>query len=222
MYERYLRLYPGLIEVAALPNDSGKALTRLLLNPGEHAEIVELMREKKNGENGEKINVPWLHGCRQLTLWLQEESNDVNLSAVRYAFDKFMKDNGDLNVEHWLGNVGKLFPNPVFDSGVMKVINGEALTAAEVDVLEPFQTIDVAAESEEEVDDQDMYFTRPAKKQKVQGINVYPGKLEWIPPTSNVVERLFSLARLSLDDTQKSMSPMHLEGLVYLKLNKDL
>ena len=46
--------------------------------------------------------------------------------------------------------------------------------------------------------------------------------LEFIPPTSNVVERLFSSARLILTDYRKSMSPYTFECIMFLKFNSNL
>jgi hypothetical protein len=126
---------------------------------------------------------------------------------------------GDL--KQWLGNEGKYFPNPAFDCAVFKVISGETLTADEAALLKSFEVVSTihVMESDEE-SEEDSYVARPVKKQRAD--TAYPDSLRWIPPTSNVVERLFSLARLSLGDLRKSMTPMHLEGLVYLKCNKDL
>ena len=46
--------------------------------------------------------------------------------------------------------------------------------------------------------------------------------LSFIPPTSNIVERLFSAARLVLTDYRKSMSPYTFECVMFLKINRDL
>jgi hypothetical protein len=41
-------------------------------------------------------------------------------------------------------------------------------------------------------------------------------------PTSNIVERLFSRAKIILADRRKRMSPYHLELLLFLRINRDL
>lgn len=43
-----------------------------------------------------------------------------------------------------------------------------------------------------------------------------------INPTTNVCERLFSKARLIMSHLRKSMSPYHLELLLFLKVNRHL
>ena len=45
--------------------------------------------------------------------------------------------------------------------------------------------------------------------------------LSYIPPTSNVVERLFSSARLVLTDYRKSMTDYTFECVMFLKLNSE-
>ena len=46
--------------------------------------------------------------------------------------------------------------------------------------------------------------------------------LQWIPGISNIVEGLFSRAKLTLDDQRKRMLPMHFEQQVLLFANKRL
>ena len=43
-----------------------------------------------------------------------------------------------------------------------------------------------------------------------------------LSPTSNIVERLFSNAKLIMTDQRRSMDPSTLETILMLKLNKDL
>ena len=44
--------------------------------------------------------------------------------------------------------------------------------------------------------------------------------LEWIPPTSNCAERLFSRVRIVLTDYRGSLSPVNLEPQIFLHANK--
>ncbi len=46
--------------------------------------------------------------------------------------------------------------------------------------------------------------------------------LNFVPATSNIVERLFSAAKHILTDTRKSMHPIHFEACLFLKINRDL
>ena len=48
------------------------------------------------------------------------------------------------------------------------------------------------------------------------------GDLSFIPPTSNIVERLFSKSKLILGDLRRSMLPQHLEYVLLLSVNREL
>jgi hypothetical protein len=45
---------------------------------------------------------------------------------------------------------------------------------------------------------------------------------KWLPPTSNMCERLFRRTKLVFDDRRQRMLPINLEIVLYLKLNRDL
>jgi hypothetical protein len=67
----------------------------------------------------------------------------------------------------------------------------------------------------------DMSFAeRALKRVRVQD-KIYQN-LSFICPTSNVVERLFSTAKLVFSDLRRSLLPRNLEMLLFLKLNRDL
>ncbi|EGZ09016.1 hypothetical protein PHYSODRAFT_524535 [Phytophthora sojae] len=46
------------------------------------------------------------------------------------------------------------------------------------------------------------------------------GGVRHIPPTSNAVERLFSVAKHTLSNHRQGMLPVHLETVLFLKLNR--
>ncbi|EGZ17922.1 hypothetical protein PHYSODRAFT_503539 [Phytophthora sojae] len=46
------------------------------------------------------------------------------------------------------------------------------------------------------------------------------GGVRYIPPTSNAVERLFSVAKHTLSNNRQGMLPVHLETVLFLKLNR--
>ena len=53
-------------------------------------------------------------------------------------------------------------------------------------------------------------------------LNIHYKDLNWIPPTSNKAERLFSRAKLTLSDCRKSMTPLRVESITFLFVNRDL
>jgi hypothetical protein len=86
----------------------------------------------------------------------------------------------------------------------------------------------VLAHVEVEAETKD-YAERIAKKAKrtqeeengAKGCKHYKN-LEYISPTSNIVERLFSRLKLILGDLRKSMLPIHLEATIFLMINRGL
>jgi hypothetical protein len=59
-------------------------------------------------------------------------------------------------------------------------------------------------------------------RQKVLNNNAYFKGLNMVSPTSNICERLFSLAGLICSDLRKAMLPSTLEILLFLKVNRKL
>ena len=99
--------------------------------------------------------------------------------------------------------------------------NIEELSNLETIQMEPFRNDLVQMPV---VDNIDMNLAQKAalrsKRRKVS-MGIY-ADLNFIPPTSNVVERLFSTARLVLTDYRKSMSPSTFECVMFLKFNSSL
>lgn len=67
----------------------------------------------------------------------------------------------------------------------------------------------------------------PVEEQAAKRAKVEPMKSLYVPlmhlsPTSNIVERLFSIAKHVLSDRRKGMTPYHLELLLFLRCDKSL
>jgi hypothetical protein len=109
--------------------------------------------------------------------------------------------------------------------GIVKVIDGNwhTLSEAEFKQVSVF-TLEVIHLSEEEPTG--MTLAQKAMNNKRRKTCTNPNfdfiNLDFIPPTSNVVERLFSSARLVLTDYRKSMSPYTFECVMFLKFNSCL
>jgi hypothetical protein len=58
-------------------------------------------------------------------------------------------------------------------------------------------------------------------QQNIMNYSAYQN-LSWIPATSNIVERLFSKAKLVYSDKRTRLLPKNLEIILYLTCNKDL
>ena len=127
--------------------------------------------------------------------------------------------------------------NKSFERGVIRLQKGvpeASLTADEKRSLLGFLKDDVTTDNNnnEEAsvtpddEDEEMGFAdviieseREAKKARLECQSKYIG-FDWIPPTSNVVERLFSRAKIIMTERRQRMTPRHLELLLFLRLNK--
>jgi len=114
--------------------------------------------------------------------------------------------------------------SPDFESGVVKVLAGQAkrLSRPERAALQPFLRAENAVEGPTgEAEPTKMGFAdRILKRRKVE---VAPSAYELlvvIPPMSNIVERLFSVARMVLRYERNRMTPLTLEMVMFLKVNE--
>ena len=155
-----------------------------------------------------------------LTTHLQDSEKD--LQDVRLMFDACIERYPMM--QSYLARDAKIVHSQAFEDGIVKVIAGdiETLTETEKCALESFldsasqRTVDSSPE-------RNNFFVIQALKgkKKMKVDSPYPD-LKHIPPTSNIVERLFSSARRVLTDYRKSMSPYSFECVMFLKSNRKL
>jgi hypothetical protein len=111
-----------------------------------------------------------------------------------------------------------------FETAIVKVINkNEAqLTPGEKAAIECFKITGPAQDNP--VATAGLTLTeRIANRKKVRVVLASSYiNLEWIPPTSDVVERFFSKAKLTLTDLRKGMNPSTLESVLFLKVHMQL
>ncbi|KAE9164143.1 hypothetical protein PF004_g29923 [Phytophthora fragariae] len=110
--------------------------------------------------------------------------------------------------------------SPKFESAVVKVLGGKVrgLSAAEKAVLMPFRrgTATATPPAGEEVAS---FAERILKRRKTEAAPSTFALLDAIPPTSNVVKRLFSSARSVLHHERHRLSPLALETILFLRMN---
>ena len=145
------------------------------------------------------------------------------MAEVRNIFDEMLKYYPSM--EYHLSKDGGIVHAPEFENAIVKVIEDElnTLNTREKELLGPLRKSNNAAV--EFGHSPIIHGTQIAiqglkkKKRKVQNEYI---DMSFIPPTSNIVERLFSAARLVLTDYRKSMSPYTFECVMFLKVNRKL
>jgi hypothetical protein len=139
------------------------------------------------------------------------------LLEVRGIFDSLLEKYPDMG--YYISSDSTFVHSLEFENGLVKVLQqSDDLSLAEKRLLEPFlQTNEPTTISPTNHTSLSVQGLNRIKRRKVVAEYV---SLEHIPPTSNIVERLFSAARLVLTDYRKSMDPYTFECLMFLKVNR--
>ena len=125
-------------------------------------------------------------------------------------------------MERHISEGGAIVHSPDFENGLVKLQDElwEELVPEEEFLMLPFllENSDVQLISPEKPSS----LAAAALKTKKRKIVTCPYiNVSQIPPTSNIVERLFSSARLVLTDYRKSMTPYTFECVMFLKFNRN-
>ena len=155
------------------------------------------------------------------TLLLQDEKR--NLQEVRSISDEMLKHYPSMN--YYISSDGGIVHSPDFEIAIVKVIEDEvnSLDSTRKELLKPFRQENNASAGVgiSPVKPDTPYALQDLKKKRKVLNNEFID-ICFIPPTSNIVERLFSAARLVLTDYRKSMSPYTFECVMFLKMNRKL
>lgn len=157
-----------------------------------------------------------LEALDPVTKKLQDSS--CTMLEVRRIFDILLQRYPIM--ERYLSANAAIIQSPYFESGLVKVQDGEdeTLTRDEIAALHGMRNLQSGPNENISVNTN---IVELALKKRKLNISSYVDTT-FIPPTSNVVERLFSGARLILTDYRKSMTPYTFECVMFLKMNRDL
>jgi hypothetical protein len=211
MLKKYLRLVP-VFPQCQLSRDT-KALLPSATENDDIADLCEVLEK-----------------CNDCSLLLQHDDPEkVTLQTTRVAFD----DISTLIGGRFPLFAAKLKPNadivhnPDFESAVVKIQAGKesSLTPREKCAVSSFLLEDRDVNDRNEADAIEETYTqrimRKAEEQRTVKRSKYRPLLH-LCPTSVVVERLFSRAKLIMTPNRRRMDPSTLEMLLLLRCNKDL
>ncbi|OWY97050.1 hypothetical protein PHMEG_00032513 [Phytophthora megakarya] len=114
--------------------------------------------------------------------------------------------------------------SPEFETAAVKDLTGkqELLDADELAALEPLLQRDVpSSKSAESASEEEGFAEHIFKRRRISSELPTYKLFHCIPPTSNAVERLFSVACAVLRLERHRLSPMTLEMILFLKINSD-
>ena len=117
---------------------------------------------------------------------LKLEEENVDLSTTRTLFDGIVSDFADNNLKHYLGNDG-ICSYSSFEAAIVAVIECKTLSTEIENALEVFKKPILLIEQ----NDDKSYAESLLDVKRRKPMSHYED-LKWIPPTSNLAERLFS------------------------------
>ncbi|KAJ0392173.1 hypothetical protein P43SY_009915 [Pythium insidiosum] len=177
-------------------------LTSVMLDPAEVAQ-VRLLSEQ-------------LAQLDEVTHALQDST--LTLVGVRAASDAVVAEHPQLRAR--LDERAAIVNNPVLESGIVKIIRGQRLAAAEEVECARFRLAS-AAETVQSLGKQTSLLASAFKKRKTAHRPRFMA-LKWVPPPSNACERLFSATKFIYSDLRKRLDSYTLEFLVFNNMaNKD-
>ncbi|ETP25892.1 hypothetical protein F441_01293 [Phytophthora nicotianae CJ01A1] len=177
-------------------------LAEFLPSPATHSPFKALLNE--------------LSDCESVSLALQ--GDDVDLLGARDLLDGLIAVKPILKT--YIGASANIIHSPAFESGCCKVLAGDAakLLRGEKTALGPFLQ-GLECEPQAVALQKEGFAERILKKRKIKPcVASYP-LVSAIPPTSNRVERLFSVARAMIGHERQALSPLAVEMLLFLKVN---
>ena len=191
MLLRYEQLVPHI-------DPTGLDLVEFLPSAVESLCITELLQNLKKFESVNRK--------------LQEEK--INMLKVRVLFDSLVNDFP--STESALSAQADIVESKDFENAIVKCIRGEehALSIREKESIkfleEGVQEVDAGVSTS---------YAEQMLAAKLPKLVKY-GHLDWLPPTSNMLERLFSRAKITSSPLRNRMTPLHMEESLFLYINK--
>ena len=192
----------------------------LFLSPSEQADGDDLVHDLKKFEKANKA----LQGQGKT-----KDSPRLTVAQSRGMLDQLMKHFPGHNFTK-INKNSNLVTHPVWEAAIVKIQNKmeDRLTAAEKAEVKMYLLPNAPPEEapghalgneefdiEKIISDQEKEVEARSKKSRYRAT-------EHIFTTSVIVECLFSRAKMILEDRRKSMSPWHMELLLFLYSNRDL
>ena len=166
-------------------------------------DVVELQKLMTYMENLESVNK-----C------LQKKS--TNILQVLVLFEGLF--NMYPTMSSHLAPNAEIVHSPSFETGIIKIMNNQSMSMPDE---EKNQTSLFAQPIEMEVTEVSSRSDFASNLLQISdAMTMKKTSLEWISPTFNIVERLNSSAKFIYCPQRKSMSPYHLECVLFLKTNK--
>ena len=205
MVERYCQIRETLAQAEF---SSDKSLLEFLPTPKESTEISDLLKHFTKFNSVQKS--------------LQKE--DVGLADARILFDHITMEYPLM--KKYLASDAGIVHSPTFEKAVIKIQNEKTtqLSDDETDaivILKLEQSESAATVADGEDDFASTILKKRRSELKGDTSSGYLN-IKFLLPTSNLVERFFSTAKMTFNDHRQSLLPVNLEEQLFLKINARL
>ncbi|KAG6943878.1 hypothetical protein JG688_00017390 [Phytophthora aleatoria] len=174
------------------------------------------------GVSHRKLVVLLEHVKKSQSVTKKLQCDGIDLADGRLLFDSVVAEHPCMR-GHLMASA-KIVHSPVFESAVVKVINGGVLSSAESTAVKRFEVPSGSGKRKTRAEDYATQILRagPSKRAKQDGVATYSSLLKQLPPTSNACERLFSQCKLVLTPQRTSMLPANFELVMFLRANRSM
>lgn len=163
-----------------------------------------------------------LEELNSVTIMLQKE--DIDMSDVRYLFDNIIESYPELNSH--CGKNASIIHSVDFENTIVKILDGKEsdLCEKEKDSVVNLKLNISPVETETAALSKPNFAADLLKRRKMEKTNSNSAYMncKFLRPTSNMVERFFSLAKFTYNDLRKKLLPYNLEMQLFLNLNGHL
>lgn len=185
----------------------------------DNAELMDMLPTPSE-ERSIKHIFEMLSDFESVTIELQKSSTD--LIDARVLFDTLISKY--VETSEYLSSDAAIVHSPDFETGIVKILSSQedAMTLEEKQKCICFKKPRV--DEPKEAGNVVLSFAQTALlgKRKHNDITVTSEyeDVSYINPTSNIVERLFSIGSMILTDIRSRLLPRHFESLLFLKVNR--
>ena len=185
----------------------------------ELSELIPSAAQKRNFWDHKQA----LENFKSVTIELQR--HNISYVETDLLFKSIIDSNEHFDFEHYLGKHADMIHNKHLEAAIIKIqsskedtLTGQELPAVK-DLLLPAQHIDQPGEDK----DNGLLFAgrvlrcQRLQSEKASGVYI---NTNFLLPTSNDVERLFSMAKQVFCPSCRSLQPRTLEALQFLKKNQ--
>ncbi|KAJ8518119.1 hypothetical protein ON010_g18243 [Phytophthora cinnamomi] len=147
------------------------------------------------------------------------QGSDVDLLDVREWFDGFIAENPQY--ASYLGSVliSSTAPTLSLAASACSGVRRNKLIRAEKTALRPFAVGAVRDAVGDDAEEEGSFVERLQNRRRLAEQEQQYALLRSVPPTSNILERFFSMTRVTFGHERNSLHPITLEQLLFLRQN---